>query len=67
MDIYIQVHMEAERKAMLQQGDAAAVPNLPFHEKITYKVGNKVNPVSELICFVFLLHCNPIQKIAILN
>ncbi|XP_042007164.1 uncharacterized protein LOC121755826 [Salvia splendens] len=36
------VHMEAERKAMLQQGDAASVPNLPFHEKITYRVGNKM-------------------------
>lgn len=45
-----QVHMEAERKSMLLQGDAAAVAILPFHEKITYKVGNKVNHDSELIC-----------------
>lgn len=41
--------MEAERKSMLLQGDAAAVAILPFHEKITYKVGNKVNHDSELI------------------
>lgn len=36
------VHMEAERKSMLLQGDAASVAILPFHEKITYKVGNKM-------------------------
>lgn len=36
------VHMEAERKAMLLQGDAATMSTLPFHEKITYRVGNKM-------------------------
>ncbi|KAH6780977.1 centromere protein O [Perilla frutescens var. hirtella] len=36
------VHMEAERKAMILQGDAATMSNLPFHEKITYRVGNKM-------------------------
>ncbi|XP_052187342.1 uncharacterized protein LOC127798078 isoform X2 [Diospyros lotus] len=34
------VHMEVERKAML--GDPNILPALDFHEKITYKVGNKV-------------------------
>lgn len=34
------VHMEAERKAMQMPGDTTQLPN-PFHEKITYKVGNK--------------------------
>ncbi|KAL1560919.1 hypothetical protein AAHA92_11075 [Salvia divinorum] len=36
------VHMEAERKAVLLQGDATSVPDFPFHEKITYRVGNKM-------------------------
>ncbi|KAH6788656.1 centromere protein O [Perilla frutescens var. frutescens] len=36
------VHMEAERKAMIMQADAATMSNLPFHEKITYRVGNKM-------------------------
>ncbi|EYU42806.1 hypothetical protein ABFS82_13G007300 [Erythranthe guttata] len=36
------VHMEAERKATQVQGDAAAMAILPFQEKITYKVGNKM-------------------------
>lgn len=36
------VHMEAERKAMQLQGDSSAVPNLPFYDKITYRVGNKM-------------------------
>ncbi|GFP96376.1 hypothetical protein PHJA_001781700 [Phtheirospermum japonicum] len=37
------VHMEAERKAIQSLGgDAAASPNLPFIEKITYRVGNKM-------------------------
>ncbi|KAK6116328.1 hypothetical protein DH2020_049955 [Rehmannia glutinosa] len=36
------VHMEAERKAIQLQGDTAAMPNLPFLEKITYRVGNKM-------------------------
>ncbi|KAI7985418.1 hypothetical protein LOK49_LG14G01478 [Camellia lanceoleosa] len=34
------VHMEVERKAM--QGDANILPGLHFHEKITYKVGTKL-------------------------
>ncbi|KAK4338165.1 hypothetical protein RND71_042652 [Anisodus tanguticus] len=34
------VHMEAERKAMQIPGDTTQLP-IPFHEKITYKVGNK--------------------------
>ncbi|KAL3821609.1 hypothetical protein ACJIZ3_007514 [Penstemon smallii] len=36
------VHMEAERKAMQLPADAAAMANLPFHDKITYRVGNKM-------------------------
>ncbi|PIN17441.1 hypothetical protein CDL12_09900 [Handroanthus impetiginosus] len=36
------VHMEAERKAMQLQGDASPMSNLPSHEKITYRVGNKM-------------------------
>lgn len=35
------VHMEAERKAMQMPGDITQLPS-PFHDKITYKVGNKV-------------------------
>ncbi|KAL2482201.1 Centromere protein Cenp-O [Forsythia ovata] len=35
------VHMEAERKATQLSGDTTALPSLPFHEKITYRVGNK--------------------------
>ncbi|KAK6783005.1 hypothetical protein RDI58_020801 [Solanum bulbocastanum] len=35
------VHMEAERKAMQMPGDTTQLP-IPFHDKITYKVGNKV-------------------------
>lgn len=38
-----QVHMEAERKAMQLQADASTLLILPSHEKITYRVGNKVN------------------------
>ncbi|KAK4386300.1 hypothetical protein Sango_2500600 [Sesamum angolense] len=36
------VHVEAERKAMQLPGETTAVTNLPFHEKITYRVGNKM-------------------------
>ncbi|XP_022850425.1 uncharacterized protein LOC111372357 isoform X2 [Olea europaea var. sylvestris] len=37
-----QVHMEAERKAAQLSGDTTALlPVLPFHEKITYRAGNK--------------------------
>ncbi|CAN4127749.1 unnamed protein product [Withania somnifera] len=35
------VHMEAERKSMQMPGDITQLP-IPFHGKITYKVGNKV-------------------------
>lgn len=35
--------MEAERKAAQLSGDTTALlPVLPFHEKITYRAGNKV-------------------------
>lgn len=34
--------MEAERKAMQIPGDTTQLP-IPFHDKITYKVGNKVS------------------------
>ena len=56
-----QVHMEAERKAVQLQGDAASVPNLPLHEKITYRVGNKVNHDSKFIRSIEFpyLKCNP--------
>ena len=37
-----QVHMEAERKAMQLPGDTSMLHGLPFHDKITYKVANKV-------------------------
>ncbi|KAI5673104.1 hypothetical protein M9H77_13468 [Catharanthus roseus] len=36
------VHMEAERKSKQFPGEKNMFPGLPFHEKITYKVGNKV-------------------------
>ncbi|KAK4429210.1 hypothetical protein Salat_1221300 [Sesamum alatum] len=36
------VHVEAERKAMQLPGEATAMTTLPFHEKITYRVGNKM-------------------------
>ncbi|EPS68020.1 hypothetical protein M569_06751, partial [Genlisea aurea] len=37
------VHLEAERKEMQLQGDSAAISSLPpLHEKITYRVGNKL-------------------------
>ncbi|KAI3465560.1 hypothetical protein Pfo_022223 [Paulownia fortunei] len=36
------VHVEAERKAMQLRGEATAMPNLPTHEKITYRIGNKM-------------------------
>ncbi|KAL0405158.1 UNVERIFIED_CONTAM: hypothetical protein Slati_3829700 [Sesamum latifolium] len=36
------VHVEAERKAMQLPGETTAMTNLPFHEKITYRVGNKM-------------------------
>lgn len=51
-----QVHMEAERKAIQLQGDAAAMAILPFHEKITYRVGNKVYYGSKLICAIGISH-----------
>ncbi|CAA0836939.1 Unknown protein [Striga hermonthica] len=34
--------MEAERKSVQSQGDAAASPDISFLEKITYRVGNKM-------------------------
>lgn len=34
--------MEAERKSKQFPGEKNMFPGLPFHEKITYKVGNKV-------------------------
>ncbi|CAA0825586.1 Unknown protein [Striga hermonthica] len=40
------VHMEAERKSVQSQGDAAASPDISFLEKITYRVGNKVGPIT---------------------
>ncbi|XP_027162625.1 uncharacterized protein LOC113763107 isoform X2 [Coffea eugenioides] len=36
------VHMEAERKAMQLPGDTSMLHGLPFHDKITYKVANKI-------------------------
>ncbi|KAL3536694.1 hypothetical protein ACH5RR_000060 [Cinchona calisaya] len=36
------VHMEAERKAMQTPGDMSMLHSLPCHDKITYKVANKV-------------------------
>lgn len=41
--------MEAERKA-IQAGETNVLPVLPFNEKITYKVGTKVQMLKMLKC-----------------
>lgn len=41
--------MEAERRA-IQARETIVLPVLPFNEKITYKVGTKVQLLKKLKC-----------------